>query len=107
MEVFNIKDMVKGWFVGDFTPTVLKTDLFEVGYKEYKQGDFEKKHYHLKAIELTLIARGRVRMFDKTFTDGDIIQINPGEVTSFEALEDTLTIVVKAPSVKNDKYFSE
>ena len=104
MEVYNIKNMIKGWFVGDFEPSVLKTKDFEVGFKEYKKGDIEKKHYHKKAIELTFIARGKVILFDRIFNEGDIIQINPGEQTSFEVLEDTLTVVVKTPSVANDKF---
>lgn len=104
MEVYNIKNMIKGWFVGDFEPSVLKTKDFEVGFKEYKKGDIEKKHYHKQAIELTFIARGKVIMFDRVFTEGDIIQINPGEQTSFVVLEDTLTVVVKTPSVANDKF---
>ena len=26
MEIFNLENMTKGWFVGDFEPTVLKTN---------------------------------------------------------------------------------
>ena len=31
MKVFNIEDMRGGWFVGDFDPSILRTDKFEVG----------------------------------------------------------------------------
>jgi len=35
---------------------------------------------------------------------GDIIVIKPGTSTAFEALEDTVTVVVKLPGANNDKY---
>ncbi|MGS4443404.1 hypothetical protein ACKUSX_10220 [Enterobacter roggenkampii] len=35
---------------------------------------------------------------------GDIVKISPGEYTDFEALEDTVTAVVKLPGALNDKY---
>jgi hypothetical protein len=35
---------------------------------------------------------------------GTIVHLQPGESTDFEALEATLTVVVKRPSVKGDKY---
>ena len=38
------------------------------------------------------------------YVDGDIITIQPGEATDFKVLEDTITTVIKLPSVKNDKY---
>ena len=45
-------------------------------------------------------------MFDREFKDGDIIIIEPGEKTSFEALTDVVTVVVKHPGSKNDKYLT-
>ena len=38
------------------------------------------------------------------YSEGDIIQIDPGDSTDFEVIEDTITVVVKQPSVKGDKY---
>ena len=38
------------------------------------------------------------------YNSGDIITIEPGESTNFEALTDTITTVVKLPCVKDDKY---
>ena len=43
-------------------------------------------------------------MFDKIFTEGDIIVVEPGDCTDFLALEDTICTVVKYPGAKNDKY---
>jgi hypothetical protein len=106
MKTFNINDMVKGWFVGDITPVAFSTGAVEVAYKEYKKGDYDKAHHHKIATEITLIATGSVRMNGVVYKKGEIIVINPLDVTDFEALEDSSTVVVKVPGAKNDKYES-
>jgi len=96
--------MTKGWFVGNFDPVVLKTDAAEVAVKSYAAGTVEPKHYHKVAPEVTLIVSGEVRMNDSHYGAGDIILIEAGEATDFEALSDVTTVVVKLPSVAEDKY---
>ena len=100
----NLKDMIGGWFIGDFEPTAWKTAGFEVAVKEYKAGDKEPKHLHKIAVEFTVIVRGKVLMNGVEHGEGDIVRVYAGQATDFEALEDTITVVVKKPSVKGDKY---
>ena len=104
MEKFRLEDMVKGWFVGDFEPTVITTKDCEVGVKHYTAGTKEDAHYHKQAEELTVVISGRVRMNDSIFESGDIVKVLKDEVIEFEALEDTITVVYKTKSVKNDKF---
>ncbi|MBE5865453.1 MAG: hypothetical protein E7292_04450 [Lachnospiraceae bacterium] len=104
MKRAKLDEMTKGWFVGDFTPTLYKTTDCEVAVKHYKKGDAEEKHFHRIATELTVIVKGRVRMFEEIFEEGDIVIVEPGEATAFEALEDSINVVVKLPGAKNDKY---
>ena len=33
MKIDNLDSMIRGWFVGDFEPNVLKSDQVEVGVK--------------------------------------------------------------------------
>ncbi len=105
MELSHLKDMIGGWIVGDFEPSILKSKDCEVAVKRYKAGDSEQQHFHKIAQELTLIVAGRVKMFNKEFTDGDIVLIKPGEVTGFLSITDSITVVVKKPSIIGDKYF--
>lgn len=100
----HINDMIKGWFVGDFHPSILKTKDFEAAVKEYKKGDKEEKHMHKIGTEVTVIVRGKVIMCDRVIKEGQMILMEPGVATSFEALEDTITFVVKNTSVIGDKY---
>lgn len=107
MKTANLDEMVKGWFVGDFSPTLIKTTNVEVAVKKYKKGDFEAGHYHKLATEITVIVSGKVKMNGKIYREGDIVVIEPCEVTDFEALEDSVSTVVKFPGAKDDKYVGE
>lgn len=108
MKTARLEDMIKGWFVGNFEPTLFRTNDVEVAVKTYKKGDYEERHYHKIATEITVITRGRVRMNGVEYGEGDIIIIEPYESTDFEALEDeTQNMVVKIPGANNDKYISE
>ena len=107
MDIVNISDMVNGWFVGSFKPTLVDTEDVEIALKSYNKGDEEARHFHKVATEITLVVSGRVKMFDKEWKEGDIIVVEPGDITGFEALDDSLNAVIKIPSVKGDKYVVE
>jgi mannose-6-phosphate isomerase-like protein (cupin superfamily) len=107
MKKYQLNEMTKGWFVGDFAPTIIPTQDVEVAIKHYKKGDCEERHHHKIATELTAIISGSVRMNGQEFSAGDIVLIEPGESTDFEVLEDCVTTVVKYPGAKNDKYLGD
>ena len=105
MRTARLEDMVKGWFVGNFEPTLIKTNDVEVAVKSYNKGDYEEKHYHKIATELTVIIQGRVKMNGVEYQKGDIIVMEPMEATDFECLEEKKkNVVVKYPGANNDKY---
>lgn len=105
MKVAKLNDMIKGWFIGNFEPSLMKTNDVEVAVKEYNKGDREAKHYHKRATEFTIITSGRVKMNGVEYVKGDIIVIEPGEATDFECLEDyTQNVVVKIPGANDDKF---
>lgn len=104
MKLYRLEDMTKGWFVGNFQPTIIPTNDVEVAVKSYKAGDYESRHFHRVATEITVITHGEVRMNGVTYGPGSIIVISPNEATDFEALTDVTTTVVKYPGASNDKY---
>lgn len=104
MEKHNIDDFIRGWFVGGFNPTLYKTTDVEVAVQRFRYGDKEPSHCHKIATEITVIISGKAKMKGLILEAGDILRIEPGEFTDFEALEDTMTVVVKLPGVLNDKY---
>jgi hypothetical protein len=106
MKHYKLQEMVKGWFVGGFEPSVLSTQACEVAVKHYNSGDVEAAHFHRVATEITVVVSGKIRMKGREFTDGDIVVLEPGEVSSFEAITDCINVVVKLPGVLNDKFFA-
>ena len=107
MKLAKLSAMVKGWFVGNFEPTLCRTNAVEVAVKTYRAGDAEGAHYHKVATGLTVIVSGRVRMNGVEYGPDDIIVMEPGDVTDFEALTDAVNVVVKIPGANNDKYLKE
>lgn len=104
MKISKLDDMKMGWFIGNFEPSLLRTNDCEIAIKSYNAGDYEKKHYHKIATEFTVVVMGKVRMFGQEFSEGDIIVVEPGEATDFMALTDAMNVVVKMPGANNDKY---
>ena len=103
----RLQDMVRGWFVGNFSPTVFATCDCEVSVRNYAAGEKEAEHFHKVATEITVVVCGRVRMLGRDWVAGDIVVIEPGETTAFEALTDSINVVVKLPGALNDKYLTE
>lgn len=99
----KVKNYTKGWFLGNFTPSLINSSNFELGYKEYKKGDVEVSHKQQIAQEVTLIIEGTARMGSEYLNAGDIILIEPQEFFDFEALSDVKLVCFKTPSSPNDK----
>lgn len=107
MNTSRLEDMINGWFVGAFEPTAHYSEACEVAVKHYSAGDAESAHFHKVATEITLVLNGTVRMCGREFSAGDIVVLQPGEITSFQALTDATNVVVKVPGALNDKYLVE
>jgi uncharacterized cupin superfamily protein len=105
VETFSLDNMINGWFVGNFEPTVFGTNDVEVAVKNYQPGDYEKSHHHKIATEITVVQKGTVEMNGVRYSDGAIIKLAPGVSTDFTAITEATTVVVKIPGANNDKYF--
>lgn len=104
MKIAKLDEMTKGWFIGNFEPSLYKTNNVEVAVKKYQKGEKEEAHYHKIATEFTLIVQGRVKMFEQEFVAGDIVVVEPNDITSFECLDEAVNVVVKIPGANHDKY---
>lgn len=101
----NVDNFIKGWLVGDFKPSIINSKDIEVGLKYYKKGDKETSHVHKIITEYTIVVSGKIRMNDKVYYEKEIVEILPNTSTDFESLEDSITLVIKSPSIPSDKYF--
>lgn len=104
MKTDRIENFIRGWFVGNFEPTLFQTNDVEIAYKTYKAGDRESKHYHKISTEISIVTSGIIMMNGKEYRKGDIIVMEPGDVADFSVIEDAENVVVKIPGANNDKY---
>jgi quercetin dioxygenase-like cupin family protein len=104
MKIFKMKDMIGGWFVGNFEPSAFKTENFEVCYKKHPKNDVWDRHYHKEATEINYLVKGKIKFQNKILESGDIFVVYPWEISDPEFLEDTEVVIVKTPSVIGDKY---
>lgn len=100
----DLKNMFRGWFVGNFEPSIYKTDQFEVGVLFHPKGEKWAKHFHKEAVEINVLISGKMVLNDEELTPGNIFLIEKNEIAEPEFLEDCTIICVKSPSVPGDKY---
>jgi quercetin dioxygenase-like cupin family protein len=103
MKIGNLSEFMKGWFIGNFEPSIFKTNDFEIAIKRYKSGDYDQRHYHKISTEYTIIIEGECEMNEIKYIKDDIIIIKPYVSTDFKCLTDVVTLVIKVPCSKNDK----
>lgn len=104
MEIRRIEEFTRGWFIGNFDPSILKTDKFEVGLLSHKAGEVWPKHYHKVATEYNVLISGKMIIQGKELVSGDVFVFNPGDIADPIFLEDCSVLVVKVPSIIGDKY---
>ena len=104
MKVYDSKEMVRGWFLGNFEPSVYKTEDFEVGLLIHKEGEQWPTHYHKISTEINYLICGKMLLQGQELNSGDIFVIEPYEIADPIFLEDCQIICVKVPSSPSDKY---
>ena len=104
MEVYNIGDFWRGWIIGDFEPSLLRTKDFEVGMVTHKKGENWPRHVHREADEYNLLVSGKMEINGTSLSTGAVFVIEKNEVSKPEFLEDCKVVVIKVPSVIGDKH---
>lgn len=104
MEILNLEDFQRGWFIGDFSPSVIKTDKFEVGLLSHKKGEYWPRHVHKIADEINVLVSGSMSINGRVIREGQIFIIEKGYPSKATFLEDCKVLVVKIPSIPGDKY---
>jgi hypothetical protein len=104
MKISKIDDYVRGWYVGNFQPSCYQTSQFEVGLNVHKKDEKWPMHFHKISTEINLLLEGEMIVNNKKLNSGDIFILEPNEVADPVFLTDCKIIVIKTPSVSNDKY---
>jgi len=96
--------MNRGWFIGNFDPSLLKTTHVEVGVLTHLKGEYWSPHYHMLGTEYNVLLTGKMRVCNTELSAGDTFVIEPYEVADPIFHEDCTIICVKFPGNNNDKY---
>ena len=104
MRKFSLSEMKRGWFIGNFFPSVLKTDLFEVGIMNHKKGEEWPKHFHAEATEYNVLLKGSMTVNGQLIKSGDIFILEKNEPCKPIFKENCTIVCVKVPSIPGDKY---
>lgn len=104
MRKFSLSEMKRGWFIGNFFPSVLKTDLFEVGIMNHKKGEEWPKHFHAEATEYNVLLKGSMTVNGQLIKSGDIFILEKNEPCKPIFIENCTIVCVKVPSIPGDKY---
>ena len=107
MNKFNLKDFFKGWVVGNFEPSLLKSEDFEVAIQTYSAGDEEQQHYHKIGTEISLMVVGSASFNGEVINENEGVVIKPKVSNVFKAITDCKVLVIKYPSDTQDKYLGE
>mgnify|MGYP001588869371 CR=1 FL=1 len=103
----------RGYFIGQFMAKYgrqdLVTDLIDIGWKKLTPDFKEIPHYHKIGIDINIIISGHVttiiagkkyELYPRDF----LIVYPPTVLDDYIVHEDTEVIVIKSPSVTDDKY---
>jgi ribulose-bisphosphate carboxylase large chain len=99
----HIENMLRGWFIGDFEPSILRTNKFEVGLLTHKAGEKWPYHIHDHVTEYNYIVSGKMIINDKYYFTDDMFMFEPGHPAVPIFLEDCVVVCIKTPSIPSDK----
>lgn len=99
----HISTMTRGWFIGDFSPSVLRTTQFEVGLMSHTKGEPYAAHLHSQLDEYNVLVSGKMMINNELLEEGSIFIIKKGMLTKAEFLEDCKIVCIKQPSLPSDK----
>ena len=99
----TISQFHRGWILGNFFPTLLKTDKIEVGILSHKANEIWPYHIHDYSDEYNYVYSGEMTVNDQFYKTGDGFFIPKGHPAVPQFKTDCLVICVKIPSIPTDK----
>jgi mannose-6-phosphate isomerase-like protein (cupin superfamily) len=104
MHVTKLSDYVRGYFIGNFEPSILRTKDFEVAVLTHKKDEKWPAHYHKECVEYNVLLEGCMTIQGKQLNAGDVFVFEKGEVADPVFYEDCRVVCVKVPSIPTDKF---
>ena len=96
--------MTRGWFIGDFEPSILKRKDIEIAVMDHKKGELSLSHVHRVATEYNVLLSGKLLINNIIIEPNTIFVIPNNLLTRAVFLEDCRVLCIKTPSLPTDKY---
>ncbi len=100
----NINDYTRGWLIGDFEPNIYKTKKYELAFLTHLKDEKWKFHYHMEAIEINFLIKGKMILNNHLIENNNIFIINKNVIACPIFIEDCKILCIKIPSRPSDKY---
>lgn len=94
MLVKRIDDFNGHPFLGNNAEAILASKGLRASVISYNAGECATPYYWKTATEVLAVISGQIRSFDKTWTDNDIIVVEPWEVVELEAVDDAVLVSI-------------
>ena len=104
MKVGKLSNHNRGWIIGDFENSLVRTKDFEVCVRVHPKGEVWPAHTHKIATEYNVLISGSMSMCGVELASGDTFIVEPNEIADPIVHEDCTIVCVKTPSVPTDKY---
>ncbi len=102
MRMMKIGDMKKGYFVGNFEPSIVKNDCVEISIKGAGRYTLDAAYYRKKDTTLIVILSGKMDIDGEKYGKGDALVFEPGELINLFALTNLGMLVIHFPGTKKD-----
>lgn len=100
----SLNNMTRGWLIGDFEPSILRTKDFEVAIMYHKKDEMWRPHVHNEITEYNVLLHGKMKMNNELIEKGDVFIIPKNMLTHAVFLDDCEVLCIKLPSVPSDKH---
>ena len=105
-ESYTLIDRTKytrGWLVGDFEPSILRTKEMDVGWMVHEKDEIWDFHYHQTCVEINFLVSGRMKINEEFIEPGQMFVFEKNIIACPLFLEKCTVLCIKIPSAPGDK----
>ena len=104
MKQYKLSEFKEGWIIGNFEPSILKTNGFEVAILSHYKNQKWPKHFHKEITEYNVLLEGKMTINNNLINVKDIFVLEPNEIADPKFIEDCKILCIKVPSVIGDRF---
>jgi NDP-sugar pyrophosphorylase family protein len=102
-KIENLSEYTRGWLIGDFEPSIIRTTYYELGIMKYVKNSYHQFHIHQECDEYNYLIKGEIKINNFVIKAGQVFIIPKGQIVCPIFMKDCEIIVVKTPSKPTDK----